>query len=80
MNKNSKPQHARASFSSMNTEAAAGSTGHWPVPGGYQPPGMGKARELFSPVIFTAHVLPVASGQWPDGTGGSPVLPMEIIA
>jgi hypothetical protein len=61
-------------------KSTLGGTGRWPVPGGYQPPGTGKTRKFFSPVIFTATALPIPSGQWPDGTGGSPVLPMETIA
>jgi hypothetical protein len=80
MNKTFKPQNTRAGYSITNTKVTAGCRGHWPVPGGYQPPGTGKTRKFFRPVIFITHVLPVPSGQWTDGTGGSPVLPMEIVA
>jgi hypothetical protein len=60
-----------------SSKSALGSTGHWPVPSGYQPLGMEKTRKIFRAVVFTANVLPIPSGQWPDDTGGSPVLLME---
>ena len=57
---------------------ASGSTGHWPVPSGYQPLGTGKAHEVIHALVSKFHVLLVPSGQWPDGTGGSPVLPILL--
>lgn len=39
----------------------------------------GKGARAFPCVCFQFHVLLVRSGQWPDGTGESPVLPMAII-
>ena len=65
-----------------NSEVAAAmpvdSTGHWPVSSGDPPLGTGTARELFHASVATANVLPVPSGQWPDGTGGSPMPPISI--
>jgi hypothetical protein len=55
-----------------------GSTGDSPVPGGDPPPGREKARTLFRAVVSRANVSPVPSGQWPDGTGGSPVPPIPL--
>jgi hypothetical protein len=37
---------------------------------------MAKTHELFRALVSNANRLPVPSGQWPDGTGGSPVLPL----
>jgi hypothetical protein len=48
------------------------------VPSGDPPLGTGKAPELFRTSVFSANVLSLPSGQWPDGTGGSPVLPIPI--
>ena len=69
-----------AGFHRSLTAAApsSGSTGHWPVPNGYQPLGTGKVPELFRTSVSSANILPVPSGQWPDGTGGSPLLPISI--
>src|ERR1019366_1625728 len=52
-----------------------GSTGHWPVPSGDPPLETGKAPEIFRASVSVCQTPPVPSGQWPDGTGGSPVLP-----
>jgi hypothetical protein len=54
-----------------------GSTGNLPVPGGYQPPGTRTATGLFLTVDFSASRFPIPSGQWPDGTGRLPVLPVS---
>ena len=54
----------------------SGSTGHWPVPSGAPPLGMGKSPDVFRASVTSANLLPVPSGQWPDGTGGSPVPPI----
>ena len=71
-----------AQKNSPNSEFAAaiseGSTGHWPVPSGDPPLGTGKTIELFRAPVFSASVLSLPSGQWPDGTGGSPVPPVPI--
>ncbi|MEO5804650.1 MAG: hypothetical protein ABIR24_14085 [Verrucomicrobiota bacterium] len=56
---------------------ALGSTGHWPVPSGDPPLGTEKTHDLFRASISRANVLPIPSGQWPDGTGESPVLPIR---
>src|ERR1019366_7645054 len=55
-----------------------GSTGHWPVPSGDPPLGTGKAPGVFRASVFSANVLSLPSGQWPDGTGGSPVPPFPV--
>src|ERR1017187_9286448 len=57
---------------------SVGSTGHWPVPSGDPPLGTGKAPGIFRASVFSASVRSLPSGQWPDGTGGSPVLPIPI--
>jgi len=57
---------------------ALGGTGHWPVPSGDPPLGTGKTIELFRAPVFSASVRSLPSGQWPDGTGGSPVPPVPI--
>jgi len=51
-----------------------GSTGDSPVPSGDPPLGTGE-RARQSVDFENKKVFPVPSGQWPDGTGGSPVLP-----
>ncbi len=53
-----------------------GSTGRWPLPSGDSPLGTGEACELARAFFSSANILPIPSTQWPDGTGGSPVLPM----
>ena len=62
-----------------NSEVAAaqppGSTGHWPVPSGDPPLGTGSVPGLFGAATFQGSLSVIPSGQWPDGTGGSPVLP-----
>ncbi len=68
-----------------NAEAAVansvGSPGHWPVPGGDPPLGMGKASGLFRAPVFSANVLPVPSGQWSRSErDGSPVPPSSASA
>src|SRR5882672_8015208 len=55
-----------------------GSPGHWPGPSGDPPLGMGKAPELFRMSTSRANALSIPSGQWPDGTGESPVPPAPI--
>src|ERR1019366_3002743 len=65
-----------------DSEAAAaisvGGTGHRPVPSGDPPLGTGQARGIFRASVFSASVRSLPSGQWPDGTGGSPVPPIPI--
>jgi hypothetical protein len=46
------------------------------VPSGDPPLGTGKAHELSWASVACANLLPVPPGLWPDGTGGSPVLPL----
>ena len=70
------------SWLNPNAEVAAasavGSTGHWPVPGGDPPLGREQTPELFRTLLGNMSRLPVPSGPWPDGTGGSPVPPNSI--
>ena len=46
------------------------------MPSGDPPLGTGKVPGLFYVAVFNANLLSLPSGQWPDGTGGSPVPPM----
>jgi len=46
-----------------------GSTGHWPVPSGYQPLGTTTRLELFWAGLTKGSRLVIPSGRWPDGTG-----------
>jgi len=71
--KKAKPLNAN---SEVATAKASGSTGDPPVPGGDSPPGTGETHELFCTSFSRTSVASVPSGQWPDGTGGSPVLPV----
>lgn len=48
------------------------------MPSGDSPLGTGMAGELSHASFTSSGVLPIPSGQWPDGTGGSPVLPIPI--
>ena len=54
------------------------STGHWPVLGGDSPPGKDEALECLLAPVFMGSTPSVPSGQWPDGTGESPVPPFRI--
>ena len=64
---------------SVNSEVApaqpAGSTGNLPVPRGDPPHGTGRRLRNNSCVHGQGDVPALPSGQWPDGTGGSPVPP-----
>ncbi|MDQ6632895.1 MAG: hypothetical protein M3Y82_14260, partial [Verrucomicrobiota bacterium] len=55
-----------------------GSTGHWPVLSGDSPLGMGAAHQFMEAFVSNNDVPGVPSGQWPDETGESPVLPIFI--
>ena len=70
------PHHALNPNSEVAAVISVGSTGHWPVPSGDPPLGTPAALALFAARFFRVQVLAVPSGQWPDGTGGSPVLPI----
>jgi hypothetical protein len=48
------------------------------VPSGDPPLGIESVTKFFYTSVFDINVLPVPSGQWPDSTGGSPVLPVLI--
>ena len=48
------------------------------MPSGDPPLGTGKAPGIFRASVFSASVLSLPSGQWPDDTGGSPVPPIPI--
>ena len=56
-----------------NSEVAGakrtGSTGHRPVPSGYQPLGTTAMLGLFRTVPAKGNRLVIPSGRWPDGTG-----------
>src|SRR6059036_1513839 len=62
-------------FHSVSGHWILGSTGHWPVPSGDSPDGMGSTSPASKdePILGTALLVPV--GGSPTGTGGSPVLP-----
>ena len=51
-----------------------GGTGDPPVPSGDSPLGTGGMRKQIAN-FEKEKALPIPSGQWPDGTGESPVLP-----
>src|SRR5213593_1737524 len=53
-----------------------GSTGHWPVPSGDSPDGMGSASAANKESLLLGSALLVPVGGSPTGTGGSPVLPI----
>jgi len=53
-----------------------GSTGHWPVPPGDSPGGMGSAPRSNKKGPFESSGLGLPVGESPTGTGGSPVLPI----
>src|SRR5437867_12748187 len=53
-----------------------GSTGHWPVPSGDSPDGMGSASAANKDSLLLGSALLVPVGGSPAGTGGSPVLPI----
>src|SRR5881397_679105 len=53
-----------------------GSTGHWPVPSGDSPDGMGSASAANKDSLLLGSALLVPVGGSPTGTGGSPVLPI----
>ncbi|MEO6034597.1 MAG: hypothetical protein ABIQ35_05025 [Verrucomicrobiota bacterium] len=69
---------AKFIFRNVTTATPMGSTGHRPVPSGDPPLGIGRSHELYRASVSNGDLLPVPSGQWPDGTGGSPVLPISI--
>src|SRR5213593_1670747 len=54
-----------------------GSTGHWPVPSGDSPDGMGSASAANKDSLLLGSALLVPVGGSPTGTGGSPVLPIR---
>ncbi|MDQ6632360.1 MAG: hypothetical protein M3Y82_11510 [Verrucomicrobiota bacterium] len=56
----------------------SGSIGHRPAPSGDSPFGIEKEHELFQASLSSNNVLSIPSGQWPNGTGGSPVLPIRV--
>src|SRR5881397_2310291 len=55
-----------------------GSTGDPPVPVGDPPTGMSKAAPRNRSSSFVGGVLPIPSGESPDGTGQWPVLPTQF--
>ena len=65
-----------------NSEVAAvpppGSTGNLPVPRGDPPRGTGRRARYFLCALGPGDVPALPSGQWPSGTGGSPVPPSSI--
>ena len=55
-----------------------GSTGHWPVPFGDSPNGTGGTLSQYPGPFLCREPHCVPPGQWPGGTGGSPVLPLRL--
>src|SRR5438093_642589 len=53
-----------------------GSTGHWPVPSGDSPDGMGRTPPTNDEDLLHGAALLIPVGGSPTGTGGSPVLPI----
>src|SRR5206468_7490332 len=53
-----------------------GSTGHWPVPSGDSPDGMGSASAANKDSLLLGSALLVPVGGSPTGTGESPMLPI----
>ena len=76
-----KGNQAEISFTHLGSGLMAaqppGSTGNLPVPRGDPPRGMGKPAQHVLGVCGQGDVPSLPSGQWPDGTGGSPVPPIS---
>jgi len=65
-------RYSRGGFNPNSEVAVAklmGSTGHRPVPSGYQPLGTTAMLELLRTVPAKGSPLVIPSGRWPDGTG-----------
>src|SRR5437867_9476747 len=63
-------------FKSVYGNCVLGSTGHWPVPSGDSPDGMGRAWPANQDGLILGAALLGPVGGSPTGTGGSPVLPI----
>ena len=61
---------------SVSGNRVLGSTGHWPVPSGDSPDGMGRASPTNEDGLLLGATTLVPVGGSPTGTGGSPVLPI----
>src|SRR5213594_3203840 len=61
---------------SVYANCGLGSTGHWPVPSGDSPDGMGRASPANEDSLILGAALLVPVGGSPTGTGGSPVPPI----
>src|SRR5436309_7530944 len=61
---------------SVYANCGLGSTGHWPVPSGDSPDGMGRASPANEDSLILGAALLVPVGGSPTGTGVSPVLPI----
>ena len=57
----------------MRKRAGTGSTGNLPVPRGTE-----RCARNFVRVLCQSDIPSLPSGQWPDGTGGSPVPPKQL--
>src|SRR5213594_3392616 len=62
-------------FHSVSGHWILGSTGHWPVPSGDSPDGMGRTPPTNDEDLLRGAALLIPVGGSPTGTGGSPVLP-----
>ncbi|MEO5804826.1 MAG: M81 family metallopeptidase [Verrucomicrobiota bacterium] len=56
-----------------------GSTGHWPVPSGDSPDGMGRKPQNRTSDDLLMNASPVPVGESPTGRSGSPVLPTVLV-
>ena len=63
--------------SEVRSTTASGSTGNLPVPRGDPPRGTGRSLRNYLCMRGEGDVPSLPSGQWPDGTGGSPVPPIS---
>src|SRR6059036_2915975 len=63
-------------FHSVSGHWILGSTGHWPVPSGDSPDGMGRTSPASEDSLILGAALLVPVGGSPTGTGVSPVLPI----
>ncbi len=67
--------YANTGLPAAPAASAAGNTGQQPGPSGDPPLGTGAAPELSATSVAESSPAVIPSGQWPDGTGESPVLP-----
>ena len=68
---------AQSSLTSLEPVLKMGGAGDPPAPVGDPPTGTGASNVAKRPCPLARIVAPVSSGESPDGTGGSPVLPVN---